>query len=121
MEIIKIQIPFNSMLSKNKKFIKGFTPNPRYKAAKRYITTLFNAAYTKRTKPKKAKCWLSIKVYMKKHSTDASNYIESIQDAIFDSIDCMDDRYCCGSWDYEIDLINPRIEISFKYQTYMDD
>jgi len=118
---IKIEVPYDSVLSKNRMYV--FTrksqyrkiPNSQHEKAKDYITTLFRSKLSNNPHPQKSKTYIDVVAFKPNMRGDASNLIDGICDAIKKCFN-FDDNYFSGSWDWFIDKKNPRIEITVKYE-----
>ena len=114
---IKFTIPYDPELSKNNRYIniksragKKLIKNRKHLDIQNNITMIFKSHLWKFPSVLKCKFYVCIKLFRPNKRTDSSNYINPIVDALKLCLP-MDDTMCAGSWDFEEDKINPRIEI----------
>ena len=95
------------------KFDKGYK---RYQAYKQTVINAFVEKYggDRNTKPlttvRGEKTRVDIKIYFRDYTHgDPSNVHKGIEDALF-----ANDKYCCGSFIFDYDKINPRVEITIS-------
>lgn len=116
---MKFTIPYDTNLSKNKKnigtnrFTRQIIQSSKYKNAKQLVFSLCKNALMDETFKPKTKTKLSIMFYRPDYRSDIQNFLEAICDAVKVVID-VGDNYYVFELDYEIDKVNPRIEIEIN-------
>jgi hypothetical protein len=114
---VSFTIPYMPELSKNRRYaFRGSKrKSPAHFKAQRLITLILNRKLAlAHFKPSNAKLWVDIVLFKPTIQADASNFINPINDAIVNATG-IDDKYYAGSYDWEIDKKNPRIEIKVRF------
>lgn len=110
---VSITIPYISCLSKNQMWKKDKNGkiylNPAT-AAEMDAIAMQLPSYDWQPK---VKVHVEIMVYRPNFYMDPPNFVDTIVDAVKVGIG-VDDRYFAGKWDYELDKLNPRIEITVR-------
>jgi hypothetical protein len=119
---VRVLVPFMPELSKNQSHVPiGLGRLIRGKAsaaAKAELAEIFRRALDGRV-PVKAKLRVDIMVYMPNHRMDAGNFVDVTLDAL-QLATGLNDRWYSGSWDWEIDPANPRLEIEISQEGKRD-
>jgi len=115
---IKVTIPYTTVLSKNLSHyniaINKRVPTKAYTVTLKVIGMLIRGEMNKRAVAfQKGKVWLDIMIYRPDMRADPPNFIDSICDGVKSALG-IDDRFYAGSWDWELDKKNPRIEIEVR-------
>ncbi len=108
-----IEIPYNTILSKNRMWRHGRGRtyiNPGTKAEINAIAVLLKAC---RCQWEVRKLFVHVMVYRPDMRADPVNFLDAILDGVKVATG-VDDRYYSGSWDWKLDKGNPRIEIEVK-------
>ena|SRR3990167_6475935 len=114
---IKISYPFDSSLSKNR--MHRFNRFGRkYLACRPQMEALTLAIAFQKAKNRVQyapgrKVMIGLMVYLPNHRSDSQNYLDVILDAVQKAIG-VNDRWFCGSWDWEIDKKNPRFVVNIQ-------
>ena len=114
---IEIEYPFTSELSKNKRYgcYSNKFKNRLHVDDQNEIQFIFNARYKALGKiALKDRVYISLSVIRPSRRTDASNYINPINDAIFKCF-TFGDNYCAGDYDFSVDKNNPRFVIKVTF------
>ena len=114
MPILKITYPFQSVLNKNQMW-KTNRFGRQYLACRSQMEALALAIAFQKAKNRVQyapgrKIRVDLMVYLPNHRSDSQNYLDVILDAVQKAIG-INDRWFCGSWDWEIDKKNPRFII----------
>lgn len=111
---IRIVLPFDRKLSKNKVFITKQGHIVRWKETNDARKDLVWEIKGIRHVFFQAKIWLDVTVFQPDHMGDALNYIDNIADAIQEAIGINDRWYAISNLNWHIDKNNPRIQIKIK-------
>lgn len=115
---VRVLVPFMPELSKNQSHVPvGLGRVIRGKAsaaAKAELAELLKRALDGRV-PTKAKLWVRILVFKPNHRMDAGNFVDVTLDAL-QLATGLNDRWYSGSWDWEIDREDPRLEIEISQE-----
>ncbi len=109
----KISIPYNTVLSKNRMWRHGRGRTYINPATKAEIAAIALLLKSRRGNWTTGKLYVNITVYRPNMRADPANFIDAILDGVKEATR-VDDRYYSGSWDWELDKENPRIEIEVK-------
>lgn len=97
-------------ISKNRRYInRNFALNPKHVQAKNLVALACKAKLNGKTLPD-GKYYIDIMLYKPRKRIDVNNIVAGVYDAIKDVIG-VDDCNFAGHMDFEIDKINPRIEV----------
>jgi len=112
---LQVTYPFDAMLSKNKMWRRsrfGSIYLANRQSMNRLALFLSNAKSTQKFKIiPNIKLHVAIMVFKPSNRCDASNFVDTINDAVSKSL-YIDDRWFSGSYDWGIDKIEPRFEIT---------
>ena len=108
----KFIIPYNSGFSDNKKYV-GYRSKILAQTYRAGLDEIIFKTWKLRGMLKKRKIYIEIIAFRPHMRGDIANFIKLICDGIKKGCG-IDDNYYCGSWDYEIDKTNPRIDITIK-------
>lgn len=117
MPTLKITYPFQPSLNKNKMW-KTNLFGGQYFACRPQMEALVLAIASQKAKNRiqfapGRKIMVDLMVYLPNHRSDSQNYLDVILDAVQRAIG-INDRWFCGSWDWEIDKKNPHFEIAIS-------
>jgi hypothetical protein len=107
----KDEFPYSTDISKNNKFgcYSNKSLSLKYERYKRLVSLRFKKFCKQLTKKK---VWVFINVCRPNMRADPSNFIEGIHDAIKEVCPNVDDNYFSTVCDWNVDKINPRVEIT---------
>jgi Holliday junction resolvase RusA-like endonuclease len=115
---IKITLPYDPELSKNKRFAGKFAstkfPNSKHKKAQAQITALVKQELQKNPRPIKGRVNVVLIWFRENMRGDVSNFVNPINDAIRDALD-FDDNLFSGIYNWVVDKDNPRFEITITF------
>ena len=115
--LIKVIYPFDIRLSKNQMWKRGKWGGV-YLACADQMAEISNIIKS-RVQPGDfipgVKTHISLKVYKPNNRSDAANFLDTILDATQIGIG-VNDRFFSGSFDWEIDKLNPRFEITISQE-----
>lgn len=122
---IRIEIPFDSCLSKNAIYsmAKGSSyifVKKKHSEARKQIIFLIQNCLKNNERFYQGKIWIDILVQKKTHKSDAINYVDGVCDAIKSAIGVDDNWFSIRMLDWEIVKENPRIFIGIAQEVTED-
>ena len=113
--VVTISVPYSTALSKNWMYRRhrSKTYIPVNSRAEMDAIAIELKARSRGHAWEKRKLWVRLMIYRPDMRADPSNFVDAINDAVKIATG-VDDRHYSGSYDWEVDRENPRIEITVE-------